>query len=367
MKIQLIDIAHARSGDKGDTANVGIIADKPEWYPLLERELTVDRVRNHFSGMIKGDVQRFVLPNLSALNFLLHGALGGGGTLSLKTDAQGKVYSTALLRMTLDVPDDEARRLGIGGPVNRVRVESDDAIARITLARPEKKNALDRVMADELLQALTSCAQHVGTRVVVLAADGADFCAGADLGALAAMVDAPPSAHFEDAEALGKVFVAMREMPKPVVAVVRGRALAGGAGLATAADIVLADENAQFGYPEVLVGFVPAMVMTMLRRAVGEKRAFDLVATGRRVSAREAEQIGLVTRVLPSASFDEDLGRVVADLAKSSASALAITKSLLYELDGQSFRDGILSGARANVAARGTPDFKAGVARFVSK
>ena len=113
MKIRLLDIAHARSGDKGDTANVGVIANRREWYPLIEREVTTERVAKHFHGMLTGDVVRFELPNLSALNFLLHGALGGGGTVSLKTDAQGKVYSTALLRLELDVPDDEAKRLGL--------------------------------------------------------------------------------------------------------------------------------------------------------------------------------------------------------------------------------------------------------------
>ncbi|MEW5915988.1 MAG: hypothetical protein AB1762_06270 [Gemmatimonadota bacterium] len=113
MKVPLLRLAHARSGDKGDTANVGVIALRPEWYPLLARELTVQRVTNHFSGMITGSVERFELPNLKALNFLLHGALNGGGTLSLKTDAQGKVYSTAMLRMVLDIPDDEAARLKI--------------------------------------------------------------------------------------------------------------------------------------------------------------------------------------------------------------------------------------------------------------
>jgi hypothetical protein len=113
VKVRVLDIAHARSGDKGDTANVGVIALKPEWFPLLERELTTPRVTEHFRGMITGGVERFVLPNLNALNFLLHGALDGGGTLSLKTDAQGKVYSTALLRMVLDVPPDEVKKLGL--------------------------------------------------------------------------------------------------------------------------------------------------------------------------------------------------------------------------------------------------------------
>ena len=111
MKVRLLDIAHARSGDKGDTANVGVIALRPDWYPVLERELTRDCIAQHFAGVIDGGVERFELPNLHALNFLLHGALDGGGTLSLKTDAQGKVYSTALLRMVIDVPDDEARSL----------------------------------------------------------------------------------------------------------------------------------------------------------------------------------------------------------------------------------------------------------------
>jgi hypothetical protein len=113
MQVRLVDIAHARSGDKGDTANVGVIALRPEWYALLERELTRERVARHFGSVITGPVERYELPNLGALNFLLHGALDGGGTLSLKTDAQGKVYSTALLRLTLQVPDDEARALGL--------------------------------------------------------------------------------------------------------------------------------------------------------------------------------------------------------------------------------------------------------------
>ncbi len=111
MKVRLVDIAHARSGDKGDTANVGVIAYRPEWYGLIRDTLTKQRVADHFRGMIEGGVERFELPNLNAMNFLLHGALDGGGTLSLKTDAQGKVYSTALLRMVIDVPDADAKRL----------------------------------------------------------------------------------------------------------------------------------------------------------------------------------------------------------------------------------------------------------------
>ncbi len=113
MRVRLLDIAHARSGDKGDTANVGVIALEPRWYVVLDQFVTQKSVAEHFRGMIEGAVERFELPNLGALNFLVHGALDGGGTLSLKTDAQGKVYSTALLRMVIDVPDTIAKRLGL--------------------------------------------------------------------------------------------------------------------------------------------------------------------------------------------------------------------------------------------------------------
>jgi hypothetical protein len=113
MKVRLLDIAHARSGDKGDTANVGLIAYEQRWYPVLVKHVTQARVTEHYRGALTGGVVRFELPNLWALNFLLHGALDGGGTLSLKTDAQGKVYSTSMLRMILEVPDDEARAAGL--------------------------------------------------------------------------------------------------------------------------------------------------------------------------------------------------------------------------------------------------------------
>jgi hypothetical protein len=105
MKVRLLDIAHARSGDKGDTVNVGVIARKPEYYDVLKQALTTERVKHHFGDLVKGKVERFELPNIGALNFLLHEALDGGGTVSLMTDAQGKTFSTAMLRMFIEVPD----------------------------------------------------------------------------------------------------------------------------------------------------------------------------------------------------------------------------------------------------------------------
>ena len=172
--------------------------------------------------------------------------------------------------------------------MTRVRLLRDGAIGRIILARPEKKNAIDKRMADDLFAALAQLETDPACRVIHLGAEGEDFSVGADLEELSAGIDGASEVHRAEAEALGRVLLAIRALMKPVVCTVRGRALAGGAGLATACDVVLAHEGAEFGYPEVRLGFVPAMVMTMLRRSVGEKHAADLVLTGRIISAEEA-------------------------------------------------------------------------------
>ncbi|HSU94801.1 MAG TPA: enoyl-CoA hydratase/isomerase family protein [Gemmatimonadaceae bacterium] len=246
----------------------------------------------------------------------------------------------------------------------RIRVERAGATARITLARPEKKNALDYTAARELREALRELAADAGVRVVLLTADGADFCAGADLGALHALLDASKSEQMKDAEALGDVFRVMREMPQVIVAAVRGRALAGGAGLATASDIVIAEEGARFGYPEVRVGFVPAMVMALLRRQIGEKRAFELVATGRQVRASEALELGLVSRVVSASEFEGAVQQLVSELAAMPPQALRSTKQLFYSLDATNFEEGVERAIRVNVEARSTAEFRDGVRRF---
>ena len=250
--------------------------------------------------------------------------------------------------------------------MNSVRVSVDGSIGRITLARPEKKNALDRVMADELAEALFALSESP-VNVVAIDGEGPDFCTGADLAAIEEMLDAPRQQHIDDAKALGHVFHTIRRMEKPVVALVRGRAYAGGAGLATACDIVLAHEEARFAYPEVTIGFVPAMVMTMLRHSVGEKQAFDLVSTGRIVKAEEARAIGLVSRVFSAPEFDRLCKAVLDTLADAPPSAMASTKTLFYKLDTLGFLDGISAGIVANADARATPAFREGVRRFTSR
>ena len=250
--------------------------------------------------------------------------------------------------------------------MKNVRIAVEGSIGRIILNRPEKKNALDRVTADELADALFALSE-APVRVVAIEAAGVDFCAGADLSALEEMLDSPRQQHIDDAKALGHVFHTIRRMEKPVVALVRGRAYAGGAGLATACDIVLAHEGARFAYPEVTIGFVPAMVMTMLRRSVGEKQAFDLVGTGRILTAQEALSIGLVSRVFAEREFEQLSQSVLDRLADAEPSAMAATKTLFYKLDMLPFLDGISAGIVANADARATPAFRDGVKKFTSR
>lgn len=240
-------------------------------------------------------------------------------------------------------------------------------VLTLTLNRPDKRNALDGATVEALLAVLDQARLDAAVRVIALRGAGKDFCAGADLDELLASVALSPEENERAARRLGEVFARIRELEKPVVALVQGRALAGGAGLATGCDLVLAAESSQFGYPEIQRGFVPAMVMTLLRRQVGEKIAFDLVATGRLLRAEEARQLGLVSRVLPDATFDAEAQAVLAQMAGASASALALIKRLLYELDGQGFREGIALGARINALARMHPDFRTAIAAFLRK
>jgi methylglutaconyl-CoA hydratase len=243
----------------------------------------------------------------------------------------------------------------------------ENGLLTLTLNRPEKRNALDQATIALLHAALERADLDTGVRVVAIRGAGKDFCAGLDLGELLASADKTSDENERAAMQLGSLFVAMRELPKPVVAVTHGRTLAGGLGLATACDLVLAPESGSYGYPEIQRGFVPAMVMTLLRRLVGEKIAFDLVATGRVVAAAEAYRIGLVSRVMADDSYQEEVAALLGRLTATSASALALTKRQFYQLDGMPFEEGIRLGARVNATARTTPDFRAAIAAFLDK
>lgn len=251
---------------------------------------------------------------------------------------------------------------------DRILYQATGTVARVTLNRPEKRNALDAEVVAELKQALELAEQDAQVRVVLLRGAGRDFCAGADLGALQRIAEgAGPIENLEDASALGQLFIRMRQCRCIIVGAVQGNAIAGGAGLATACDIILAADDAVFGYPEVNLGFVPAMVMALLRRALGEKLALELVARGERISAAEAARIGLVNRVFGAGHFDSAVEEWVAGLAGRSASALHLTKRLFYGMDALSFEDAIARGAEVNVLARMTDDCRAGVRSFLER
>jgi methylglutaconyl-CoA hydratase len=242
-----------------------------------------------------------------------------------------------------------------------------EGIARITLNRPEKRNALNDAVLSALKDALRLADHDKSVRAVVLAGAGADFCAGADLAALQRISNASVAENLEDARSLMELFILIRQVRIPVIAAVKGRALAGGCGLATACDMILAQRSARFGYPEVKLGFIPAMVMAMLRRSVSEKRAFELVTLGAEFSAEEAAGFGLVNHVFDDDVFDDEIERFARQFEKVSRSAISLSKQLLYQIDGTSFENALESGADMNVIARMTVDCRRGVAAFLKK
>jgi methylglutaconyl-CoA hydratase len=245
-----------------------------------------------------------------------------------------------------------------------IRIDSDGAVRRVTLDRADKRNAIDDRMIADLRSAMEDSSATPEIRVVLLAAEGPDFCAGMDLAMMAASVDADALESLKSAQQLADLYRALRNHSKPVVAAVRGRALGGGCGLAMACDVVLAAESATFGFPEVNIGFVPAIVMSLLRRSVGEKRAFDLLASGEPVRAREACDFGMITRVYSDSEFEAAVQAYVAALAAKSASAMGLTKKLLHVIDGMSLDAALDAGTQVNAIARTTADARRGFQRF---
>jgi methylglutaconyl-CoA hydratase len=243
----------------------------------------------------------------------------------------------------------------------------DNGIVTLTLNRPDKRNALNQAMVKSLKAFLARAADDPAATVVVITGRGKDFCAGADLAELEQMVTLGQEENLEDALSLGELFIQIRRHPLPVIALVKGRALAGGCGLATACDIVIARDDAEFGYPEIHLGFVPAMVMAILRRKVPEVQAFELVTKGDRISAQEAKDIGIVTRVFPAFTHTENVKQYLQVLGQKSRAALIRTKKLLYDLDGMDFESGIRRGAEVNVEARMSEECRDGVRRFLEK
>ena len=250
---------------------------------------------------------------------------------------------------------------------SEILYEVKTGVAFVTLNRPDKRNALNDQLLIELRQAINAAETDEQVRVVVLRGAGKDFCAGADLSQLEKSVQASILENRDGAAQMADLFITMRRLKKPVIAAVHGRALAGGAGLASACDMVIAARSAQFCYTETRIGFVPAIVMSIARRNLGEKRAFEILAAAKTFSADEAANIGFINRVCEDADFDAEVEKFAAEVASLSPSALMLTKQLLYQIDSMSFEQAIRAGVDMNVIARLTPDCQAAVRKFLSK
>lgn len=248
-----------------------------------------------------------------------------------------------------------------------ILTSTENAILIITLNRPEKRNALNDTLVNDLKDALRKADGEENLRAVVIKGAGTDFCSGADLSALQKISESSILENWDDAQNLMELFALIRKVKIPVIAAVHGRALAGGCGLATACDLVVAAKSARFGYPEVKIGFVPAMVMAILRRNVSEKHAFELATRGFEFDAETAEKFGLINRVFADESFQEDVKTYVSTYEKVSRSAVVLSKRLLYQMDGMTFEAALLAGVNVNTIARMTEDCQNGIAKFLKK
>ena len=251
--------------------------------------------------------------------------------------------------------------------MSEILTEKENSIFTITLNRPEKRNALNDALINNLKNALSEADKDNDLRAIVIKGAGKDFCSGADLSALQKIAESDVLENLWDAENLMELFSLIRKIKIPVIAAVHGRALAGGCGLATACDIVLAAKSARFGYPEVKIGFVPAMVMAILRRNLSEKKSFELITQGFEFSSEEAEKFGLINRVFEDENFEEDVKNYFSVYEKVSRSAVILSKKLLYQMDGMTFDTALEVGAEVNAIARLTEDCRKGIEKFLNK
>lgn len=249
-----------------------------------------------------------------------------------------------------------------------VIISSIDSILLISLNRPEKRNALDADMVRELQSALDEGARDDAVRVMVLMSEGEAFCAGADLAYLTALGEASTLENAADSLQLMEMMYALRTFPKPVIAKVQGPALAGGCGLAIACDIVVASENASFGFPEVRIGFVPAIVMKLLTERVGTGIARELLLRGNAVDADTAQQLGLVNYVVDPDDLNSSVERLAFEFAqKVSPQAVRMTKQLLLETSSMDLAGAMRHAAAWNAIARSSDDFRTGLGAFLGK
>jgi methylglutaconyl-CoA hydratase len=242
----------------------------------------------------------------------------------------------------------------------------DSRVATITLNRPDKRNAISYELIEDLLAALAEVAAFPEL-VLILTGAGKAFCSGMDLENLKALTGRSPEQNMKDSQIMARLFRTLYDFPKPTIAAVNGAAIAGGTGLATLCDFTLAAPEAKFGYTEVKIGFVPAIVSAFLLRQVGEKIARDLLLTGRLFDAEEAKRIGLVTEIVSAEGLMARARELAGQLMENSPASLLYTKRLLSEVAREQLDRQIDASVRENAAIRSTPDFREGIASFLEK
>jgi len=248
-----------------------------------------------------------------------------------------------------------------------LKFERDGQVATLTLNRPEKRNAISTPMIEDLVAALGTAEADKSVRVVILTGAGKAFCSGMDLETLQALAKQTAEQNLADSRRMAKMFHLVYSFPKPLITAVNGAAIAGGCGLATLSDFTLAVPEAKFGYTEVRIGFIPALVSVMLRRQVGEKRARDLLLSGRIIDPAEAFRLGLVTEITPPDGLMNRAREVANTLLEASPTSLALTKRLLLRYDEEQLRRELELATQENAQIRATDDFREGLASFLEK
>jgi methylglutaconyl-CoA hydratase len=251
-------------------------------------------------------------------------------------------------------------------PYKTLITADDSGISTITLNRPDKRNAISFDLIDDLLRALDDVARS-SAHVLILTGAGKAFCSGMDLDDLKTLTRRSPAQNQADSETMAGMFRALYEFPKITIAAVNGAAVAGGMGLATLCDFTLAVPDAKFGYPEVRIGFVPAIVATFLLRQIGEKHARDLLLTGRIIGAEEALRLGLINQIIVPDKLLDRARELAGQLLQNSPASLTYTKRLLSEYAGADLDTQIKAAVRENAASRATSDFREGISAFLEK
>lgn len=356
-KVRLREIAYARSGDKGSSANIGVIVRRPEDYVPLGAVLTAAVVQNFFRAAGVGNVTRFELQNLGAYNFLLPGILAGGGSLSLRIDPQGKALGQTLLEIELDWPE---ATLPLNSTVLHLERPKPEIVV-LTLNRPEKRNALHLQLLEQLAATVEELEHDTRARVIVLRGAGPSFCAGMDL-----QEASDPEKATLLARGVARLLLALGNSRLVTLASVHGAALAGGAGLVAACDLAVGAEGMQWGFPEVRRGLVASLVMTFVRRQLGDRWARALFLLGDSIDGPQSLTLGIIQQLVPLAHLERTTLELANRVCRGAPGAITRTKKLLDDLGARSLADDLQVALAHHLEARHAPEAAEGIAAFLA-